>query len=629
MEFKEIKKLIKENAPEGKVTKVDLEGPRVVLYTKDLPFFIDNNKEIRNLSAILKKRINVRSDPAQLMEVDAAEKIIREIIPEEANIIYTDFDPYFEEVFIEAEKLGFVIGRKGATLDEIAKKTGWQPKLLRKTPIDSDTIRSIRKTLLESSEERQKILRNVGKTIYRKRSADCDWIRVTPLGGAKQVGRSAILVQTPESNILMDCGIDAAASGDSRFPDFRAAKLAIDQLDAVIITHAHLDHTGFLPYLFKYGYKGPVYCTEPTRDIMTLLQIDAIDIGLKDKNELPFSSRDVRSIVKHAIPLDYGEVADITPDMRLTLYDAGHIIGSSVVHIHVGDGLHNIVYTGDIKFGDTRLLEAANFKFSRVETLIMESTYGGRHDIQPNRRTAEEQLTKIIKDTIKNKGKTLIPVFSVGRSQEVMMVLENRHWHKELDIPVFLDGMIWEATAIHTTYPEYLKEDIKRRIFNGHNPFLAENFEKVNGVKHRYELIESPEPCVILATSGMMTGGPVIEYFKNFVEDEKHTLAFVGYQAQGSLGRRIQNGIKEVLIEKNGKTAALKVNMNIETIDGFSGHADRRQLLGYAKKLIPKPKRALLVHGEAEKCMNLAMSLYSMFGIESSAPQNLDTVRLV
>ncbi|PKP52858.1 MAG: beta-CASP ribonuclease aCPSF1 [Candidatus Altiarchaeales archaeon HGW-Altiarchaeales-3] len=629
MEFKEIKKLIKENAPEGKVTKVDLEGPRIVIYTNDIGFFIDNNSEIRNLSAILKKRINVRAEPSGLMAVDDALKIIKETIPEEANIINTDFDPYFGEVFVEAEKLGFVIGKKGSTLDEIAKETGWQPKILRKTPIESDVIRSIRKTLIDSSEERQKILRNVGKTIYRKRSAECDWVRVTPLGGAKQVGRSAMLVQTPESNILMDCGINAAASNDDRFPDFRAAKLAIDQLDAVIITHAHLDHSGFLPYLFKYGYKGPVYCTEPTRDIMTLLQLDAIDIGLKDKNELPFSSKDVRQIIKHTIPLDYGEVADITPDMRLTLYNAGHIIGSAMAHVHIGDGLHNLVYTGDIKFGDTRLLEAANYKFSRLETLIMESTYGGRHDIQPKRRTAEEQLTNIIKDAVKNNGKVLIPVFSVGRSQEVMMVLENRHWHKELDLPVYLDGMIWEATAIHTTYPEYLKENIKHRIFNGHNPFLAENFEKVKGRKGRETIIKSPDPCVILATSGMMTGGPVIEYFKNFAEDKRHTLAFVGYQAEGSLGRRLQNGLREVPIEKEGKMSALTVNMKVATIDGFSGHADRRQLLGYIKKLTPKPKRALLVHGEAEKCMNLAMSLYSMFGIEATSPQNLDTVRLV
>lgn len=629
MEFREIKKLIKEHAPEGMVSKIDLEGPRIVLYTNDLGFFIENNEEIRNLSGIIKKRINVRSNPAQLMKEDDAKKLIKKVIPEEANLVNVEFDPYFEEVFIEAEKLGFVIGRRGSTLDEIAKQTGWQPKLLRNPPIDSETIRSIRKTLLESSEERQKIMRNVGKTIYRKRSAECDWVRVTPLGGARQVGRSSMLIQTPESNILIDCGIDASVSGDARFPDFRAAKLAIDQLDAVIITHAHLDHCGFLPYLFKYGYRGPVYCTEPTRDLMTLLQIDAINIGLKDKHELPFSSKDVRKIVKHAIPLDYGEVADITPDMRLTLYNAGHIIGSSMAHVHIGDGLHNLVYTGDIKFGDTRLLEAANYKFSRVETLIMESTYGGRHDIQPKRRAAEEELTKIIKGALKNKGKVLVPVFSVGRSQEVMMVLENRHWHKELDVPVFLDGMIWEATAIHTTHPEYLKENIKQRVFNGHNPFLAENFERVNGMKHRQEIIESPESCVILATSGMMTGGPVIEYFKKFAENKKHTLAFVGYQAEGSLGRRIQNGLKEVPIEKNGKIKALRVNMNIKTIDGFSGHADRRQLLGYAKKINPKPKRALLVHGESEKCMNLAMSLYSMFGFEASAPQNLDSVRLV
>jgi len=1204
LDLKNIKQLVKENAPDGKVTKVDVEGPKIILYTDDLMFFIDNNNEVRKLATLLKKRIIIRPNAGEMTEPEKAREIVREIIPEEAEITGIEFDEDFREIYIEAEKLGLVIGKRGSTLDEITKRTGWIPKLLRKPPIVSETIRGTRKILFESGAERQKILRSVGKKIYRKPDAECDWIRVMPLGGAREVGRSCVLLQTPESNVLIDCGINVAASDSNRYPDFRASKIAIDKLDAVIVSHAHLDHClapnapvtmadgsrkpindisigdevksinwktgkienakcvgkkevsedrileiktpyhrieaspdhrffvvenmdvkeiraddleegmiipsrhvantkrdvlslehpiynervelndgaklflrdvrkekhlsqlrasqlagmgvnfvsdlenryshvglgnlnsvldtyglnndefisdfsidktrfpesldedlaqiigylygdghassdfslrftdksipclerykalfkevfkiesiirhhpdkgknayvlevnnagikrffeinfpgiykaggkyipkeifrssleivssflrgiadaegcvtessnsisissgnektrrdirtllsmcgipstidskyrkvnissslgirrfrreidfshpqkkkrlemlyrrvskrgdrteeivpvfskdmkrilndagmlgrvhgspnykelpscvvdwfrrgensyattksiealidvlesrlgemekmrdkplweirrflsvtrshlakengvseiqvqwreekllrdeiydgllgfilkkldkniltteenikklqtisqldlnwevikkieekpnpykklvdirvepnhnfiandlvvhncGFVPYLYKYGYEGPVYCTEPTRDLMTLLQLDAVEVGERENRKLPYSSTEVRKTIKHAITLDYEEVADITPDMRLTLYNAGHILGSSVVHLHIGEGLHNLVYTGDLKFGDTRLLEAANFEFPRVETLIMESTYGGRYDIQPRRRDSENDLIQTIENTIKKKGKVLVPVFSVGRSQEVMMVLENYSRYEGLDIPIYIDGMIWEATAIHTSNPEYLKGNIKRRIFNGQNPFLMDNFERVKP-KERQSIIESEDPCVILATSGMMTGGPSVEYFKNLAGDPNNVLTFVGYQAEGSLGRRLQNGLNELPIEKNGRVTNLKVNINVKTIDGFSGHADRRQLLGYSKKIAPKPKRALIMHGESKKCMNLAMTLYEMFGFEASAPQNLDAVRLV
>jgi len=628
MEFKDIKKLVEENAPEGRITKVDVEGPKVILYTDDMPYFVENNKKVRELATLLKKRIVLRSDAEKLMPPEDVRKTIEQIIPEEANIVDLEFDPEFGEVCIEAEKLGLVIGKHGSTLDEIVKQTSWTPKLLRKPPIESATIHSIRKMLFDNREERQKILKSVGKRIYRKPDKECDWIRLTPLGGAREVGRSCMLIQTPESNILLDCGINVAASDKDRFPDLSAADLAISNLDAVIISHAHLDHCGFLPYLYRYGYEGPVYCTEPTRDLMALLQLDAIEIGERENKDLPFSSKEIRTMIKHTVPLEYEEVADITPDIRLTLYNAGHILGSSVVHLHIGEGLHNLVYTGDLKFGDTRLLEAANYDFPRAETLLIESTYGGRYDTQPKRRDAEKELIDAIMSTIEMRGKMLIPVFSVGRSQEVMMVLENAYRFGDLDIPVYLDGMIWEATAIHTSYPEYLKSQIKHRVFNGYNPFLVDAFQKVEH-KKRQEIIDSPDPAIILATSGMMTGGPSVEYFKQFAENKSNTLAFVGYQAEGSLGRRLQHGVKEIALDVDGKTKAIKVNLNVKVIDGFSGHADRRQLLGYSKKIHPRPKRALIVHGESEKSQNLAKTLQDMFKFEATAPRNLDTIRLV
>ncbi len=628
MDFKEIQRIVDETAPTGKIVKVDVEGPKVILYTADMPYFVERGNEVRNLATSLKKRVIVRSTPESVMDPVKAKEAITKIIPTDANIVDIEFDENFQEVRIEAEKLGLVIGKHGDTLDEILRQTGWTPKLLRKPPLMSETIRSVRKTLFDNGKERQKFLKTVGKKIYRKPDSQCDWIRVTPLGGAQQVGRSCILLQTPASNVLLDCGINVAAQDTDRFPDFRAMNLALNALDAVVISHAHLDHCGFVPYLFKYGYDGPIYCTEPTRDLMALLVLDALEIGSKNQNELPFGSKEIREMIKHTIPLEYEEVADITPDIHLTLYNAGHILGSSMCHFHIGEGLHNLVYTGDFKFGDTRLLEAGNFGFPRCETLVMESTYGGRYDSQPKRRDAEVVLIDTIRKTIDNKGKVLIPVFSVGRSQEVMMVLENAYRFGELNVPVYLDGMIWEATAIHTSYPEYLKNHLKHRIFNGYNPFLVDAFTKVEH-KQRQDIIASEEPCVILATSGMMTGGPSVEYFKNMAEDERNSIAFVGYQSEGSLGRRIQNGMNEWAFEENGKTRGIKVRLNIKTIDGFSGHADRRQLLGYAKKISPKPKRAVVLHGEANKALNLAMTLYDMFGIDATAPKNLDSIRLL
>lgn len=628
LEFKDIKQLISEHPSANKIEGIDVEGPKIVLYTNDLAHFVDNNNEVRNLATLLKKRIILRSTAAGLMEPEKAKAVIEKIIPQEAKITNIFFDANFREVYIEAEKLGLVIGKQGSTLDDIARKTGWVPKLLRKSPIESEVIRSVRRTLYDDSESRQKILQKVGKNIYRKPDAACDWVRVTPLGGAREVGRSCFLLQTPESNVLIDCGVNTAATGSERFPDFRASQFAIDSLDAVVVSHAHLDHCGFVPYLFKYGYEGPVYCTEPTRDLMTLLQVDAIEIGEREDEPLPFSPKDVRKMIRYVIPLEYNEVADITPDIRLTLYNAGHILGSSVVHLHIGEGLHNLVYTGDVKFGDTRLLEAANYDFPRVETMIIESTYGGRYDIQPKRKDAERELLHIIQETAARGGKVLIPVFSVGRSQEVMMVLESYVRFNELNLPVYLDGMIWEATAIHTTYPEYLKKHVRQRIFNGQNPFLVETFEKVDP-KKRKDILDSSESCIILATSGMMTGGPSVEYFKYLAEDERNTLTFVGYQAEGSLGRRLQNGLTELPIERDGRTVALKVKMDVKTADGFSGHADRRQLLGYSKKIHPRPKRVLIVHGEEKKSLNLASTLSEMFGFDASAPQNFDTMRLV
>jgi hypothetical protein len=322
-------------------------------------------------------------------------------------------------------------------------------------------------------------------------------------------------------------------------------------------------------------------------------------------------------------------VTDIAPDIRLTFHNAGHILGSSIAHFHLGEGLYNVAFTGDFKYEQSRLFDPAVNNFPRLEALIMEATYGGPQDQTPSRREAENKLINVIKHTTSRNGKVLIPAFAVGRSQEVMLVLEEAIRKKVIDeIPVYLDGMIWEATAIHTTYPEYLNNDLRNMIFHeGMNPFLSESFTQVEPGM-RQEIIDG-ESCVILATSGMLNSGPVMEYLKAIGQQENNTLVFVGYQAEGTLGRRIQKGWKEIPVSDNGKTSMMQVNMEAITVDGFSGHSDRQQLIEYVKRMSPRPEKIITSHGDENKCMDLASTIYKKYKIETRSPMNLETIRFI
>ena len=460
--LEDIKKEILQKLPkEIQVSKVEFEGPEVVVYTKNPEIITENGDLIRSLAKELRKRIIIRSDKSALLDNEATINKIHEIVPDGAEITDIYFDTVTGEVVITAKKPGLVIGKYGVTSRNIVKNTGWAPKILRTPPISSDIIGKIRTIQKNSSKDRKKLLQRLGRQIHQGSKYPNDWARVTSMGGFKEVGRSSMLLQTPNSRVLLDCGVNVAASDNKNaFPYLNVPEFSIEELDAVIISHAHLDHCGFVPYLFHYGYDGPVYCTTPTRDLTTLLQFDHLDIAHREGNPLPFTSKHVKQAIKNTITLDYGEVTDISPDIRLTLHNAGHILGSAISHMHIGDGAHNLVYTGDFKYEPSRLLEPATIRFPRAETVIMESTYGGREDIQPSRNNAEKEMMKTIYKTLKRGGKVLVPVFAVGRAQELMVVLEEYMRHGLIDeVPILIDGMIWEATAIHTARPEYLSKD--------------------------------------------------------------------------------------------------------------------------------------------------------------------------
>jgi len=402
----DIIKTVLSQIPPNKIADAGFEGANIVLYTKDKEFFLDNKGIIKQIVDDIKKRVELRPDPSVTMEKEKAEKAIKKMIPDEAGIAQIIFDDQRSRVIIEAEKPGLAIGKQGEILREIRQKTFWVP-LIRRTPaIRSKLIENIRAVLYQHSDYRRKFLNKTGHRIYDGwiREKKSEWIRVSYLGGGRQVGRSCLFLQTPESRILLDCGVNVA-SDENAYPYLDAPEFNIKELDAVIVSHAHLDHCGFVPYLFKYGYRGPVYCTAPTRDVMALLLLDYVKIMRSDGKDPIFDIDDIKEMVKHTICLEYEEVTDITPDVRITLYNSGHSLGSSMVHLHVGNGLHNILYTSDMKFGPTSLLEPAVTSFPRLETLMIESTYGGKDNLLPSKKECDEQLAGIITDTIKRKGK--------------------------------------------------------------------------------------------------------------------------------------------------------------------------------------------------------------------------------
>ena len=618
---------------EASVTKIEYEGPRIALYTNTPRYLIEHNEVISNLVKVIKKRIVVRTAESIRTSESEARKIITKMVPKDAKLQGVIFDIATGEVSIEAKR-PWLLQRNAAEFNhaEVTEQTGWKLRIRKSTTLPSRTIQTINATLKQASAERSKQLRQIGDEIFRSRLTQRTEVSLFTLGGAGQVGRSSMLLSTSDSKILIDCGINPGAKHPAdAFPRLDSTNLTLDDLDAVVIGHAHLDHTGFLPTLCKYGYKGPIYCTEPTLPMMNLIQLDAIKVAAAQGRTPIYAERDVKQVMRQAITLPYGTVTDISPDMKLVFANAGHILGSALCHFHIGNGEHNFVYSGDIKFGKSILFEAADWRFPRVETLMIESTYGLKEDIQPSRQEVESAFINAVNNTLADGGKILIPIPAVGRAQEIMMVID--HYMKSgemIEAPVFTEGMISEASAIHESYPEYLARELKQKILEtDDNPFDSEYFTNIEHADGREEALRDGSQCIVLATSGMLEGGPVLEYFKNVAPDPKNKVLFVSYQVNGTMGRRVLDGSKQVSMSgRDGKVEVVTVNCGVEKLDGFSGHSDYNQLMSFVQRLRPKLRRVLVNHGERKKSENLANSIRRMYRIPAHPPQIQEGIKL-
>ncbi len=413
------------------------------------------------------------------------------------------------------------------------------------------------------------------------------------LGGAEEVGRSCVYVKENNFKCIIDCGVKL--SSDDMYPDL--SDINFSELDAIIVSHGHLDHCGYVPFFFAHGYNGPVYATHPTRRISKVIQEDFAYIQKEETGWAPYWRDDVRNTKKHTVALDYNEKIEIGKNIFLTFYNAGHILGSAQVLLETP--AQSLLYSGDINTSKSRVMRVADTNII-TDTLILESTYGKNNDVHEPIEDNEKRLIEIINETIEHGGKVVIPVFAIGRAQNILMSLKRACEAGDLHCPIFLDGMLTQINQIYDDYPEWMNDEMYD-LFKKGNPFESPFFTNVH---QRKKVLNLTEPAVIVTTAGMMSGGPVLSYFKKWAAESSNTFALVGYQVEGTLGRMLVDGQRRVVVDDK----EVDVNAKIASIN-FSAHADSNGLVSHAKNLKKMPKNIFLNHGEPESVRELAEAL--------------------
>ena len=415
------------------------------------------------------------------------------------------------------------------------------------------------------------------------------------LGAASEVGRSCILLESKGTKIMLDCGVKLGSN--TEHPQIEPNELR--DIDGVVLSHAHLDHCGYLPHIYSRGWEGNTYAMKPTNELSNVLISDYIRIS----NPTQVTKDGLEKMAKHTKSVEYFKEFKIK-DLTIKLVPAGHILGSAMIHVSDATS-QSVLYTGDVNVRETKLLDAAYTENLAATTLITESTYGADCDsFQPEKITAGE-MARSIKETVDVGGKVIIPSFAVGRAQEVLLLLDDYMRTGVMPkVPIYMDGMINKAMRIHRHNVIYCRDELQKRILMSEDdPFKSANFFPVTTKQMRNKIISGDEPSIIVTTSGMLTGGPVIQYISRLGKDDKNKMLFVGYQAQGTLGRQMEEGSKEIEIDHK----KISVNMKIEKYH-LSAHADRPQL----NKLISKVRdlhSIFIVHGEERKSKELHESV--------------------
>ncbi|MCP4761128.1 MAG: beta-CASP ribonuclease aCPSF1 [archaeon] len=610
------------------ISKIEFEGPKIVVYSRNKKILSDSYNIVKKILKKQQKTIEIRSDPSIRLKKDNVKAKIHDLIsPKKITEIY--FDDFKGEVNIYLREKKFEQNKYEIIKEQIKNGTFWIPKIHKISPIKSKSILSIRNLEDINYFYIKEILNKIGRRIYRPSLFKKMTLKVTALGGFQEIGRSAILLRTSESTILLDCGINLGDKSNE-FPYLNIEEFRIENLDAVILSHAHLDHSGMIPYLFKIGYEGPVYCTQPTRTLLILLQRDYL-VSLKKENQnAPYGIDDMKEEILHTIPISYGKLTKIAPNIELTLYNSGHILGSSLIYLNFGDE-YNLLYSGDYDFQTSKYLKPAFFPSNKYNVLITESTFGGMQDNFPPIKESRRKLIDIINLTIKSDGRILIPVAQYGNLQKIILLLEELISIRKIpNISIYINELIAESIAIHVSHQNYLKEELYEKIYDPNkNPFINRNFKIINRRSKKIKEITEIEPCIIISPIDLRQSDYFIDFFENFFENKNNIITFFHYNEKGTLSRKIQNGIKEIRLENyENQSKNIKIKAKSCTFHGFSGHSSHSQIITNIQKFKYKPDLILVNHGESIKCVELASSLTKNLNIETKILKNSETIVL-
>lgn len=458
------------------------------------------------------------------------------------------------------------------------------------------------------------------------------------LGAVKGVTGSSHLIQFKNKKILLDCGMYQGKDEDLNLAEFEVNPADIDYL---FLSHSHIDHSGRIPLLVKKGFKGIIYCSKPTYDLCEIMLLDSAHIQEQEaewKNkklmrqgrkliEPMYTQKDAQESYQYFKTVQYDQIINIEEGLTIKFNDAGHILGSSIIEMWFNEGSENfkIVYSGDLGMHEKPLLKDPTI-IEKADYIIMEATYGDRVHDDIEQRT--EELINIILKTTKRGGSVIIPSFAVGRTQELIYEL-NKYYDSHLDkigtkenelkkIPVYIDSpLATKATEVFKRNANVFDQEARNYIMDGDNPLEFDNLHFTQSAEDSKALNFSQEPKIIISASGMCDAGRIKHHLKHNLWRKEASIVFVGYQAEGTLGRRILNG--EKVVKLFGET--INVKAEIYNVEGFSGHADKPTLLNWLKGFIEKPKTVFIVHGEHESKLNFAKEVKETLGLHCIVPE--------
>jgi metallo-beta-lactamase family protein len=463
-------------------------------------------------------------------------------------------------------------------------------------------------------------------------------MKIRFLGAAGDVTGSAYHVMTKDAGILVDCGFFQGRKEESA-KNRRKAQIENGKLDAVVLTHGHLDHVGRLPLLTRAGYKGPVYATRPTLELATLVLKDSVSIQKQDlkrenqkraRKKLPpleplFEEADVRKLKPLATPVKYNQPFQVAPGIEARLVDAGHVIGSSSIELTVSENGHKkvVVFSGDLGPRGAPLLNDP-VPFTDADAVIMESTYGDRHHRSLHDTAIEGR--EIIAKAIQSKAKILVPIFAIGRTQLLLYLLGGAFKKKTLPpFPIYLDSpMAVEATNIYRRNTELFDSealsmvqsgDLRRSLASARTSVKPGESRALNSVKG---------PCLIMAGSGMCTGGRIMHHLRHNLPIPETAVLIVGFQSQGTLGRKLVDGAKSLMMFGE----EVPVRASIHTMGGFSAHADQSGLLDWYEVMAPSRPRTIITHGEDRARNAFSEQIQQRFGVKTECPTLDDVVEI-